>query len=255
MSVRWCSLCAGLLLSAAGGVLLGGCGDALRPVADTPIGVSASVDAPMLPAASDYATADVKPAQADAPAFTMRAPKWSNDDGSAMTLDGDEQRLDCDFGNTGKISGSLPLTAEKGCVQSDKHAVVPTGDNVIALSPHTAMCFHGVTISKLRVLYTVHVNKKRTDWTLPSNMKIHLDQQRKAVMLKGSFVTLMWNGANVTPPADGKATISATLFKDTAQVASLGKTVLVAGKQAEFTGQSPIAFNRVELTVDLRDAK
>ena len=160
------------------------------------------------------------------------------------------------FGNTGKKCGSLPLQALHGCVASNKHALVPAGDNVFAFSPRTRVCFHGVTISKLRVLYTAHVDKKRWDWTLPSSMKIQLDKQRKNIVLKGSYVTLKWNDQNAVPPADGKAVISANLLNGTTQVAGpLRQTTPVTNKQAVFTGNNTIPFNGVELTIDLRDAK
>lgn len=257
----------GLLTIGLACLVMAGCQDSTQLPTSTPVSMTTEIAPPTEPTSTTLATASIRPANpmdavASMDALTITAP-----DGMAVTSAGTESRLELDLGNQGASAGSLPLLAEANRVTSGEHALLPAGDNAFQLSPDTELDIddlalptarvsrQGVRISSLRVLFTVHAGRPPT-WTLPSRFKLDLERRGRMHVLKGSYVTLIWGRSQCVPPLDNRARLTVDLYNGTTRVAGpLTKTVLVSEGKATFTGNSDVEFNRVALTLDLRDAK
>ncbi|HEY3379174.1 MAG TPA: hypothetical protein VGL77_16965 [Armatimonadota bacterium] len=262
-----CHLWGGILAIGLGGLALQGCNDVNTPTTGPTMAVSATVADPAEPTADEYALAGAKPATlADAVAI-MEAPVLSASDGAVVTPAGTESLLMVDCGDTGVTSGNLPLLQNSGRVEGNGHAMLPKGNNAISLSPGT--CFdmddkpelHGygtnqlLRLSDFRVQFSVHEGRPPS-WTMPSQHVLHIVRHRKMFVLNGSFLELRWNGRKSVPPMDNLVTITADLYNGTTKVAGpLKKTVPVYNNTALFTSSTNVEFNRVAISIDLRDAK
>lgn len=247
-----CRLCGGLLVLALAGVSIMGCGGGTESSTGTPVGFTASLAVPAPVTEADLADAVVKPADGVVAVAAFTAPELSAT-GGLETGAGAPGTLDFDFAQGG---GSLPMAWRNGVLFGTKRAVLPAGDAIVTLAPAHTFDMQGVTISSLTVHFTVHDGKPAT-WTLPSQMKLDLTRLKKhQYVLAGSFLRLAWPSVLALPPADGAVTLTANLYLNDTKVAGpLIKMATVSNGAVYFAGNNTVPFNRVDLDIDLRDAK
>lgn len=263
-----CRLLGGILAVGLGIVLLAGCTEsAVAPVGPT-VSLTAAMADPGDAAATDLSAIAVKPADPAEAVATLEAPVLSAADGAAVTSAGTESALVIDNGNTGSVTGILPLREADGRISGDDIAAVPAGDSSIALSEGTVLDIDNpsalftrgdasrtLRLSAFKVSFTTHKGHPPT-WTLPTTHKLNMTRTKRMYQLRGSFLELRWNGKHAVPPADGKVTITANLYNGNTKVAGpLVKTATVVNNACTFTGNTAVEFNRVAITVDLRDQK
>ncbi len=256
----------------AGGWLLGCSSGSTSSSTDTPVALTTTVADPGETTSADLSTATVKPADPTAGVMTMTAPILMPSDGAGLASAGTETALEVDPGNTGTAAGTLPLTAQAdGTVRGGTAtAVLPEGDSAIALSPNTefdlsdqplvgALTRGHVAPVRLRVAYVrvmFSVRRKPCAWTLPTSYRLDVVRVKNMYELKNSYLTLYWKGNHFTPPADGAAKLTVDLYNGMTKVAGpLVKSVPVVKDTATFTGSNTVPFNRVGITLDLRDKK
>jgi hypothetical protein len=263
-----CRLLGGILAAGMGALLLAGCHESTLVPDGPTVSLTAAMADPGDPATTDLSQVAIQPANPEDATATLQAPVLTASDGAAITSAGTESSLVIDSGNTGLAAGSLPLRAADGRISGDSMAILPAGDSSIALSDNTwldiddpsALSVRGDSQRALRlrtfkVLFTTHKGHPPT-WTLPNTHQLHMTRVKRMYMLKGSFLVLRWNGKHAVPPQDGKVTITANLYNGDTKVAGpLVKTAMVQNNTAIFTGNTAVEFNRVGITIDLRDAK
>jgi len=270
LSLRY-RLLAGIALVGLGSVLFLGCngGSSTTPPA---VALTTTVNEPTDTTATDIATAAVKPADPATAVVTLDTPTIVPSAGTSLIPSGTESQLQVDCGNTGVVTGSLPLDARSGAVEGSQQAVLPEGDNAIQLSPDTSFelddsmmgsladtrghAYPRLRVSSMKVLFSAHRGHPCT-WTLPSHYKLHMVRSRNHMyVLDNSYLDMSWSGKRAVPPSDGKVTITANLYNGTTKVAGpLVKTVTVQNDSAVFTGNNNVPFNRVGIVIDLRDKK
>jgi hypothetical protein len=262
-----------LRLLAGGCALLAGLGllgcstSSTTTETESAVALTTTVNDPVEATSTDLSTAAITPADPAAGVLTMTAPTLSPSDGAGLASMGTEAALRVDPGNTGTAAGSLPLSTQAdGTLRGSRAtAVLPEGDSAIALSPDTQLDLLDqpvlsraratrLRIASLNVLFSVH--RKPLRWTMPTMYRLDLTRRQNMCVLKDSYLTLYWRGAHFVAPADGTAMMTVDLYNGATKVAGpLTKRVTVIDGKATFTGANHVPFNRVAITLDLRDAK
>ena len=272
LSLR-CRLLTGITLVGVGSVLFLGCNGGSNPPAQTAaVALTTSINEPTDATVTDIAAAAVKPADPTTAVVTLDTPTITPSAGTSLIPSGSEDLLQVDCGNTGAVTGSLPLENRSGTVAGSQQAVLPEGDNAIQLSPDTSFelddsmmgslaetrghSYPRLRVSSMKVLFSAHRGHPCT-WTLPSHYKLHMVRSRNHMyVLDNSFLDMNWSGKRAVPPSDGNVTITANLYNGTTKVAGpLVKTVTVQNDNAVFAGNNNVPFNRVAIIIDLRDKK
>jgi hypothetical protein len=266
-----CRTFGGLLAIVLVGFMLYGCASDSTAISEVvePVAFTTTLEDPADVTDATLADAVVKPADSTEAVATLPGPTMETSEGNTITTDGAAPKLDVDLGNTGAAAGSMILVKNASQVTSLQSAALPAGTHAIRLSPDTALNLEDdaqaltralpcrLRITGFDVQFSVHAGRPAS-WTLPNSYRLNVGKVRRTRLyrLDGSMLTLRWNGRRAVPPADGKVMLTVNLYRDNTKVAGpMTKTVPVVNKQAAFTSDTHVEFNRADVKLDVRDQK